>query len=334
MSLSFLPSSVYLEAQKNNMEGKAGRVVVSWNRFARSLREAFEIYVETKQAELYAIADEIPKKISALTEKLPIRKAILAFLPYVTYLIFYSNYNLFRSLTGLDDLRKPNIGFLPRFELLVFHCHPHRLLSKIANPFLDCLAAIPYLVHFPLPAFFLLYLLIHPKKRYSVLTFAWCAGWVNLCALVLQYVFPTAPPWYVDSVVYGTDGHFVKAASNEAGFQRLDAFLGLNFFRKVYSASPLKFGAFPSLHVAWPAIICVNQPWIGKKFAWCHVFWISWAALYSHHHYGVDALAGILLVFVVNFCMIKIWNPFPSRDFVLFGRASQKTRTADHIYTV
>eukprot|EP00795_Rhopilema_esculentum_P000209 gene209-9844_t len=222
MALPFLPSHVYKEAQKNNMEGKAGRIVVSWNRFARSLREAFEIYVETKQAEFHAIVDEIPKKLTEISGKIPIRK----------------------------------------------------------------------------------------------------------------YIFPTAPPWYVDSVVYGTDGHFVKSASNEAGFQRLDAFIGLHFFQGVYSASPLKFGAFPSLHVAWPAIICVNRPWIGKKFAWFHVLWISWAALYSHHHYGVDALAGIILVFIVNFCMIKIWNPFSSKDYVLDGKASHRSRVNDYAQQV
>ncbi len=239
------------------------------------------------------------------------------------YLIFYSRYNFFRSLSGLDKTREPNISFLPWLEQFVFHCHPHRLLSAIANPFFDCLAALVYLIHFPLPAFFLLYLLVHPVKRYSVLRFAWCAGWVNLCALVLQYFFPTAPPWYVDSAVYGSDGNFMKSASNEAGFQRLDAFLGLHFFRGVYSASPLKFGAFPSLHVAWPAIICVNDPWMGKKFAWFHVFWISWAALYSHHHYGVDALAGIFLVFIVNYCIIKVWSPFSSEDFAKFRNGGQ-----------
>jgi len=320
-----LPSQVYLEAQKNNMEGKAGRIVDSWNRFAISLREAFELYIEAKQVEFQSIVGEIPQKLREVTKRVPIRKALMAFLPYTIYLIFYSNYNLFRALTGLDQIRKPNIDFLPWIESVIFHCHPHRLFSKIANPFLDCLAAIPYLVHFPLPAFFLLYLLINPKKRYSILTFAWCGGWVNLCALFLQYIFPTAPPWYVDSVVYGTDGHVVKAGSNEAGFQRLDAFIGMSFFHGVYSASPLKFGAFPSLHVAWPAIICVNRPWIGKKFAWFHVFWISWAALYSHHHYGVDALAAILLVFIVHFCMIRIWHPFSSLNYILDDNVQQKT---------
>eukprot|EP00794_Sanderia_malayensis_P007406 gene7406-8226_t len=331
MSLSFLPSHVYNEARKNNMEGKAGRIVISWNRFARSLREAFELYTETKQAEINAFIGEVPTKIKEVVEKLPIRKILLAFLPYTLYLVFYSKYNLIRRITGLDEIRKPNISFLPWIEYFVFHCHPHRLLSQIANPFFDLLAAIVYLIHFPLPAFFLLYIIIHPVKRFTVLKFVWCAGWVNLCALTIQYFFPTAPPWYVDSAVYGSDGQFVKAASNEAGFHRLDAFLGINFFRGVYSASPLKFGAMPSCHVAWPAILCVNDPWIGKKFAWFHVFWISWAALYSHHHYGVDVLAGIFLVFIVNYCIIKVWSPFSGNEFEHF---QGKTREPSSIQNV
>ena len=167
-------------------------------------------------------------------------------------------------------------------------------------------------MHFPLPFLYLLYLLVGEDRRKQVFSFMWCAGWVNLVAVIIQFIFPTAPPWFVDSAVYDNEGHFIKSAANEAGFHRLDALLGHHFFRKIYSASPLKFGAFPSLHVAWPAIILVNQPWISKKFAWLHVIWIVWAALYSNHHYGVDALGGIILVFIVNFSMIKIWSPFHS----------------------
>ena len=238
------------------------------------------------------------------------KKTFIAFLPYLLYLLFYSNYNLIRRITGLSEIRKPNISFLPWLEYLVFHCYPHRILSKFANPTLDVLAAIPYLIHFPLPAFFILYLLISEEKRKSIFRFAWCAGWVNIIALVLQYFFPTAPPWFVDSAVFTSDGRFIKASPNEAGFHRLDALIGAHFFHGIYSASPLKFGAFPSLHVAWPAIILVNQPWLGKKFAWIHVLWITWAAMYSNHHYGVDAIAGILIVFIVNFCILQIWSPF------------------------
>ena len=62
--------------------------------------------------------------------------------------------------------------------------------------------------------------------------------------------------------------------------------------------------------MAWPTLIATWGPWVGARFAWFHVGWIVWAALYSNHHYGIDALGGILLVFVVYFSMRIIWNPF------------------------
>ncbi|XP_057313997.1 uncharacterized protein LOC130655279 [Hydractinia symbiolongicarpus] len=307
--VSFLPSHVYREAQQNKMQGKAGRIVVSWNQFARNLKEAFHLYTSEKQAEIYSFLDEIPRKIK---KNLPLRPLLLSAAPFLIYLIVYSNYKFIRAITGLDELRKPSYTFLPWLEYMVFHFYPHRFLSKFATPILDFLAAVPYLIHFPLPALFLIYLLSGENRRKHIFSFLWCAGWVNLVAVFIQFVFPTAPPWFVDSAVFDNEGNFLKSGANEAGFHRLDALLGHSFFHGIYAASPLKFGAFPSLHVAWPAIILVNQPWISKKFAWFHVIWIAWAALYSNHHYGVDALGGILLVFIVNLSMIKIWSPFHS----------------------
>ena len=261
------------------------------------------------QSEFYTFVEEVPK---FLKETLPWKRTVVAVIPFLTYLIIYSNYRVIRALTGLEESRKPNYTFLPWLEKFVFHCYPHRILSRFAVPILDLLAAIPYLIHFPLPALFIMYLISHEKRRGQVFAFLWCAGWVNLVAVIVQYIFPTAPPWFVDSAVFDRDGHFLKSGANEAGFHRLDTLFGFHFFHGIYAASPLKFGAFPSLHVAWPAIILVNEPWISKKFAWFHVVWIAWAAMYSNHHYAVDAIGGILLVFVVNLSMIKLWSPFHS----------------------
>jgi hypothetical protein len=259
------------------------------------------------QDEYSLIVQEFLQK---LRRKLPLKRVLLAFAPFLLYLIIYSNYNKIRYATGLEETRKPSITFLPWLEYFVFRCYPHRLLSKFASPLLDFFAAIPYLIHFPLPFFFSLYLLVGEDRQKNILPYLWCAGWVNLIAVTIQFLWPTAPPWFVDSVVYDHHGKFLQSGFNEAGFARLDALIGHSVFHGIYSKSPLKFGAFPSLHVAWPAIILVNNPWFGKKVAWFHVAWIAWAALYSNHHYAVDAVGGILLVFIVNLSMIKIWSPF------------------------
>jgi len=324
--VSFLPTQVLKKAQLNRMEGKAGRIVISWNQFARNLKEAFYLYYSEKQTEVNSYLEEVPRQIKKC---FPLKTTLVALLPYLGYLLIFSNYKLLRAISGLDEIQKPNFTFLPWLEYNAFHCYPHRILGQFASPIFDFLAAVPYLAHFPLPFLFLLYLLTDDSRRKQMFPYIWCAGWVNLCAVCVQFFFPTAPPWFVDSAVFDPNGNFIKSGPNEAGFHRLDALLGHRFFHGIYSASPLKFGAFPSLHVAWPAIVLVNKPWINKKFAWFHVVWIAWAALYSSHHYAVDALGGILLVFIVNFSMIKIWSPFHSSSQVqtLFLRFFRKTNS-------
>ena len=225
------------------------------------------------------------------------------------YLLLFSNYKVLRQLLGLDVVPKPNMHFCPSLEVLIFRCYPHKILAQFANPVFDFLAAIPYLLHFPLPALMVLHKLVDKRRRSTLLFYIWCAGWVNFVGVSIQFVFPTAPPWYMDSVVFSPQGTELKSGYNEAGFHRLDAVIGFPLFHKIYSASPVKFGAFPSLHVAWPTIVLVSDPWISERFAKMHVLWITWAALYSNHHYGVDALGAIVMVFTIRF-IAGIWSPF------------------------
>lgn len=239
------------------------------------------------------------------------RNILLAASPFLMYLFVFKYYAFLREYSGMSEITKPNYQILPYLEETVFQCQPHRKLAAYANPVFDFLAAIPYLVHFPLPAFFGIYLYVVPHRRKQLYSFLWCAGWVNFLAVIVQFVFPTAPPWFTDSAVFDESGHLISVANNEAGFERLDILFNMKLFHNIYGASPVKFGAMPSLHVAWPTIILVCKPWFSDTVGILHVVWISWAALYSNHHYGVDAMAGIFLVFFVNYCMTRIYCPFP-----------------------
>ena len=236
---------------------------------------------------------------------------LLAALPYILYLLFLKFYLSLRRITHLDTLSPPTITILPTIEEHIFFCQPHKILSQLANPFFDILAAIPYLVHFPLPFIFGAYLAFNPGKRRGLFSYMWCAGWINFLAVLFQLTFPTASPWFVDSAILDEHGKVIYEYPNEAGFKRLDAILGFGIFHGIYSQSPLKFGAFPSLHIAWPMIVFLNNPWFGKKFAALHVLWITLAANYSTHHYLIDAVGGILLCVIVKLCILKIWSPFP-----------------------
>ena len=254
------------------------------------------------------------RHVPSLLKQLPIGRFLLAGLPYITYLLIFKFYIPLRHATHLDHLNPPNYYVLRNIEYHLFFCQPHQILSKLANPVFDLLAAIPYLIHFPLPFLFGAYLALHPKKRAALFPYMWCAGWVNFISVTFQFVFPTASPWFVDSAVLDQHGRVIYEIANEAGFKRLDKLLGFAIFHGIYSQSPLKFGAFPSLHVAWPMIVFVNHPWFGKKVAGAHVVWITLAALYSTHHYLIDALGGILVTVGVRVCMLKIWSPFPELE--------------------
>lgn len=239
---------------------------------------------------------------------LPLRSLVIAWLPFLTYLMFFSNYTLLRHYSGLDDIIAPNVHILPKLEqMLCFGYLPHRILSSFANPVFDVLAAVPYLIHFPLPLLYLIWLCL--RRQNLVLQYIWLAGWLNLTAVIIQFVFPTAPPWFADSAVFDNSKKLISALPNEAAFQRTDAILGFDIFHGIYSKSPVKFGAFPSLHVAWPALIAAFEPPFGFPLAAVHVAWIALAALYSTHHYVVDALGGICLVLLLKYC-VRITNPF------------------------
>ena len=268
------------------------------------------------------------RDVRKVARQISFGKLLLAFIPYILYLLVFSFNQQLSHLTHVDKIVHPNYSILSKIEYTLFFCYPHKLLSSLANPVFDFLAAIPYVFHFVLPFAFSLYLVLSNEKREALYPFVWCAGWVNLVAVVVQVLFPTAPPWFTDSAVFDEDHDLVYEYAVEGGFHRLDRLMGRDLFCALYSQSPLKFGAFPSLHVAWPMVVLVNHPWVGTKFALCHVVWIIFAALYITHHYLIDAVAGVVLVLVVRYSMLKLCSPFPELE--VLKKKPTKLKQANH----
>lgn len=270
---------------------------------------------------------EVSGYIKTAVTNFQVKKFILSFIPFTCYLLLFRFYKELRAVTTLDQHSRPHIGQLGNIEEHIFFCQPHQILSKLANPVFDVLAAIPYLLHFPLPFFFGIFLLIHPKRQGAVYPFLWCAGWVNFIAAIVQFTLPTAPPWYADSAVYDKHGHVVYLSPCEAGFSRLDRLMGMSVFHGLYSKSPVTFGAFPSLHVAIPMVVFLNHPWGGWKVGLTHVIWIALAAMYSTHHYFIDVLGGLVLAVIVRYFMLRWWSPFDE----LSTQTSAQDTTTNHI---
>jgi hypothetical protein len=89
------------------------------------------------------------------------------------------------------------------------------------------------------------------------------------------------------------------------GLARVDEILGTEMYKTTFTASPMVFGAFPSLHSA-----CACQLAFFTVFAFgprsmpvalVYVLWIWWAAMYLRHHYMVDLVGG------AGYAIVAFW---------------------------
>ncbi|KAG0334578.1 Aureobasidin resistance protein Aur1 [Podila humilis] len=80
------------------------------------------------------------------------------------------------------------------------------------------------------------------------------------------------------------------------GLARVDDILGTNMYKTTFTASPLVFGAFPSLHsaCAWQIAFFLVFTFGPRAipFVMAYVFWVWWATMYLSHHYVVDLVGG------------------------------------------
>lgn len=158
---------------------------------------------------------------------------------------------------------------------------------------LDLLTGIFYLNWMPVPLAFGIYLFYKNKKSY--LNFSLSFLLINLIGFALYYIYPAAPPWYVD--LHGFEFH-VTTSGNAAGFIRFDELINLPVFDWIYRHNSNVFAAVPSLHCAYPIIVL----YYGIKNKIGHYNWllgifmvgIWFSAVYSGHHYIIDVILGIV----------------------------------------
>lgn len=158
---------------------------------------------------------------------------------------------------------------------------------------LDVLCGIFYLSWVPVPLGFAVILFF--KNRDHFFQFSLSFLLVNLIGFSFYYIYPAAPPWYVQQ--HGFD-FIAGTPGNMAGLSRFDQFFNVTIFKGLYEKSSNVFAAMPSLHSAYPLIVL----YYGIKFKlgiWNALFatimvGIWFAAVYTSHHYVLDVIAGIL----------------------------------------
>ena len=188
------------------------------------------------------------------------------------------------------------VKVLPTLENILYGANLSNILSAHQNTFLDLLAWFPYgLGHFGGPFVVAAVLFIFgPPSTLPVFGFTF--GYMNLAGVMIQVMFPCSAPWYENK--YGLAPANYSMKGSPAGLARIDALLGFDMYTSGFTASPMVFGAFPSLHAATSTLEALFMSHLFPSFTplWSfYAAWLWWSTMYLSHHYAVDLVAGSLM---------------------------------------
>ena len=82
-----------------------------------------------------------------------------------------------------------------------------------------------------------------------------------------------------------------------AGLVRVDKVLGTHIYENAFKASPLVFGAFPSLHSAFACCCFFFVGRYSRRGAYILGFYVLWqwySTMYLRHHWRIDLLGGLI----------------------------------------
>lgn len=223
------------------------------------------------------------------------RKFILGFSIFLVYWIIFDYMKAFPNY----NYNAVHIADLYNFEKHIFGINlngailtPNEYFAAKGTTFLDIITGLFYLCWIPVPLSFAAYLFFKNKRQF--LYFALTFLLVNLLGFVVYYVYPAAPPWYVQQ--HGFAFQPLKLAST-GGLGKFDAYFHIGLFKSIYSKGSNVFAAMPSLHSAYPVIVVYyafkNRLGVVKFLFALVMAGIWFTAVYASHHYILDVLAGI-----------------------------------------
>src|ERR1700744_1360821 len=224
------------------------------------------------------------------------RKFIIGFSIFIVYWIIFDymkafpnyNYNTVH-IADLYNLEKHLFGINFNGKLLT----PNEYWRVNGKTAIDIAAGIFYLCWIPVPLAFAAFLFFRNRRQflYFSLTFVL----INLLGFVVYYLYPAAPPWYVQ--YHGFVFH-AKTPGNTAGLAKFDAYFNAGIFKSIYAKGSNVFAAMPSLHSSYPVIVLYyglkNRLGLLNIFFGTVMIGIWFSAVYLSHHYVVDVLAGML----------------------------------------
>lgn len=187
------------------------------------------------------------------------------------------------------------VRVLPALENILYGANLSNIISAHQHTVLDVLAWFPYgLVHYVSPVIVCGCMFIWGPPG-TLPTFARAFGYMNITAVLIQMVFPCSPPWYENT--YGLAPANYSIHGDAAGLKAMDRILGFDMYTSAFQASPVVFGAFPSLHSGWATLETLFMGHVFPRLFPVYVFytlWLWWSTMYLQHHYAVDLVAGSL----------------------------------------
>ena len=185
---------------------------------------------------------------------------------------------------------------LPALENIFYGANLSNILSAHQHTVLDLLAWFPYgILHYGGPAIWAIFLWIFGPPG-TLPVYGRTFGFLNIAGVAIQLIFPCSPPWYEN--MYGLAPANYSMAGSPAGLRRIDLLFGIDIYTSNFTASPLVFGAFPSLHSGNAVLEALFMSHCFPKlrpFVIAYAMWMWWATMYLSHHYAVDLVAGAFL---------------------------------------
>jgi hypothetical protein len=227
------------------------------------------------------------------------RKFITGFSIFMVFWIIFDYMKAFPNYT----FRNVHIGQLYQAEKHLFGITtttgvvtPNEYFRQHHSMAGDLLSGFFYLCWVPVPLLFASYLFF--RNRSLFLRFALAFFVVNMIGFVVYYIYPAAPPWYVQEHQFN---FIANTPGNTAGLKRFDELVGVPVFQSLYAKSSNVFAAMPSLHSSYPVIVLFYG--IKGRYRYAPVIFsvimagIWCSAVYTSHHYVLDVLAGICCAF-------------------------------------
>ncbi|KAK6456797.1 uncharacterized protein RJT20DRAFT_94148 [Scheffersomyces xylosifermentans] len=175
----------------------------------------------------------------------------------------------------------------------------------------DLLAWFSYVLgHFFAPLLTAIWLYVFHAPG-ALKLFSYGLGMQNIAGVCTHLVFPNAPPWFIHLYGENKEPNY-DMPGYAAGLTRVDIAMGTHVHSAGFHASPIVFGALPSIHSAMAVMVfffvSYYSRWtILKVFSFCFIVLQWWATIYLDHHWRMDLIVGMFYS-IISYTILYCWS--------------------------